>query len=136
MAAVAMLVPAASTPTGPAPAPSGHPVTTVVLRARHSRFQPGTVRVPAGATVRFVVHNDDPIDHELIVGGPGVHRRHEHGRDAHHHGDEPGEVSVPAEATAVTTFRFSRPGPVAFGCHLPGHWDYGMRGTVAVTGRR
>ena len=117
----------AVTPGAP-PAPP-----TVVVTAHHSRFSPAKVEVRAGTTVRFVVRNLDPIDHELIVGDAATQRRHEHGRDAHHHGDVAGEVSVPAGATASTTYRFSRPARVLLGCHLPGHWDYGMRGVVVVT---
>ena len=37
------------------------------------------VHVKAGSTVRFVVHNDDPILHELIIGPPDVQQRHEAG---------------------------------------------------------
>jgi uncharacterized cupredoxin-like copper-binding protein len=116
-------------PAGPATTPR-----TVVLTAHHSRFSPARVEVAAGTTVRFVVRNEDPIDHELVVGDDQTHRRHEAGREAHHHGEVAGEVSVPAGDTAATTYRFDRPGRVLLGCHLPGHWDYGMRGVVLVSG--
>jgi len=105
-------------------------VRTVMLVARHSRFEPARVSVPPGTTVRFVVVNRDPIDHELIVGDPATHARHEAGREAHHHGEVPGEVSVPAGTTAVTTYRSSTPGDVVFACHLPGHFAYGMAGVL------
>lgn len=107
-------------------------VQTVVLTARHSRFEPATVEVPVGTTVRFVVRNVDPIDHELIVGDEDTHRRHEAGREAHHHGDTEGEISVPAGTAAVTTYRATAAGPVVFGCHLPGHFAYGMAGVLTV----
>ncbi len=116
-------------PAGSAPAQR-----TVVLNAHHSRFSPALVDVAPGTTVRFVVRNEDPIDHELIVGDEASHRRHEEGREGHHHGEVAGEVSAPAGATVSTTVRFDRPGKVVFGCHLPGHWDYGMRGLVRVSG--
>ncbi len=104
---------------------------TVILDVRHSRFSPDEIRVRPGTTVRFVVRNTDPIAHELIVGDEGVQDRHERGTEAHH-GDVPGEVSVAAGGTATTTYTFSRAGRVLLGCHLPGHWDYGMRGVVEV----
>ena len=44
-----------------------------------------------------------------------------------------GEVSVPADARASTTYAFHAPGPVEFACHLPGHYQYGMHGIVLVT---
>jgi uncharacterized cupredoxin-like copper-binding protein len=39
---------------------------------------------------------------------------------------------VAAGAIAETTFTFEGPGTLIFGCHLPGHYDYGMRGTVRI----
>jgi len=114
---------------GNEPPPAGE--RTVVVDVRWSRFSPSVVEVPVGTTVRFEVRNADPIAHELIVGDDSVQDRHELGTDARH-GDRPGEISVPARSTAVTTRTFSRAGRVPFGCHLPGHWAYGMRGTVTV----
>lgn len=104
---------------------------TVVLTARHSKFVPARVVVEAGTTVRFVVRNADPIAHELIVGPKQVHDRHETGTEAWHP-PRPGEVSVRAYDEADTTYTFTDAGVVTFGCHLPGHWDYGMQGEVEV----
>ena len=109
----------------------GDAVQTVELTAHHSRFSPAVVDVRPGTTVRFVVRNLDPIDHELIVGDDALQGRHERGTEAHH-GARPGEVSVPAGVTAVTEFRVTGAAEVPFGCHLPGHWDYGMRGRLRV----
>lgn len=39
---------------------------------------------------------------------------------------EPGE-------TAELTWTFTDPGTVLMGCHEPGHYDAGMRGTITVT---
>ena len=118
---------------GAAGASGAHGVRTVELTIHHSRFSTDTMHFARGATVRFVVHNTDPIDHELIIGDEAVQLRHEHGTEAHH-GDRPGEVSVPAGATASTTYEFSSPGPLQFACHLPGHWAYGMHGAIVVSG--
>ena len=103
----------------------------VELRLHHSRFVPEDLTVEEGTTVRFVIHNVDPIDHEFIVGGDAVHARHEKGNEAEH-GAVAGEVSVPAGETRSTTFRFDRPGSVVYACHLPGHVAYGMEGTIEV----
>jgi uncharacterized cupredoxin-like copper-binding protein len=103
---------------------------TVELVVHHSRFSPDHLTLPRGP-VRFVVRNQDPIDHEIIIGDDAVQLRHENGTEAHH-GELPGEVSVPAGKVATTTYVFASPGPVPFGCHLPGHWAYGMRGQVRL----
>jgi uncharacterized cupredoxin-like copper-binding protein len=83
--------------------------------------------------VRFVVHNNDPIGHELIVGDAEVHRRHEAGTEPVHP-PLPGEISVPAGATAETLYRFdgTNSEPVVYACHLPGHFRYGMSGDVRI----
>lgn len=104
---------------------------TVELVVRHSRFSLDELQVRPGETVRFVIRNTDPIPHELIVGDQSVQDRHEVGTGAHD-GDRPGEVSVAPNATAVTTYRFGAAGRLLFGCHLPGHWAYGMKGTISV----
>ena len=106
---------------------------TVELTIRFSRYSPDRFDVAPGTTVKLVVHNLDPIGHELIIGDAGVHERHEKGTEAFHP-PRPGEVSIPAGETRATTFTFgpTRGEPVEFGCHLPGHWDYGMRGVATV----
>lgn len=105
---------------------------TVELTVRHSKFSLEELRVRPGETVRFVLRNTDPIPHELIVGDQSVQDVHEVGTDANH-ADQPGVVSVAPGATAVTTYRFPKAGgTLLFGCHLPGHWAYGMKGTIRV----
>jgi uncharacterized cupredoxin-like copper-binding protein len=113
----------------------GQPTRTVEVTMHHSRFQPAVVRVAPGSTVRFVLRNTDPIDHELILGDEAVQRRHEQGRERQHHGEVPGEVSVAAGGEAATTYAFRAGGPATleFACHLPGHYAYGMRGVVLVS---
>jgi uncharacterized cupredoxin-like copper-binding protein len=106
---------------------------TVHVTIRHSKFSPDHLRLRPGTTVRFVVHNTDPIEHELIVGDPAVQQEHEVGTDKLHEG--PGAVSLPAGATRTTTYTVPHPTvgqPLLYGCHLPGHWAYGMRGTIAL----
>ena len=97
----------------------------------HSRFVPARFTFRRGVTVRFVITNTDPIDHEFILGDEAVQRRHETGTEPVHD-RVPGEVSVPAGTQAETTYTFSRPGVLLIGCHAPGHYAYGMRGWVRI----
>jgi uncharacterized cupredoxin-like copper-binding protein len=133
LAAVALLVLAGGTVL--LRAAGGEPTRTVAVTMHHSRFQPAVVRVAPGSTVRFVLRNTDPIDHEFILGDAAVQRRHEQGREREHHGEVPGEVSVAAGGEAATTyaFRAALPATLEFACHLPGHYAYGMRGVVLVS---
>lgn len=111
--------------------PLGPGIVTVEVDIDHSRFDLGSLRVQEGTIVRFVVHNGDPIDHELIVGDAEVHRRHRAGTE-HHHPPVPGEMSVAPGSTALTFYEFDTAGTVTYACHLPGHEAYGMQGTVEV----
>jgi uncharacterized cupredoxin-like copper-binding protein len=104
---------------------------TVVVDIEHSRFLPSYLRVEAGTEVRFVVSNGDPINHELIVGPPDVHARHRNGTEAYHP-PKPGELSLGPDEQGVTTYVFNEPGTVELACHLPGHYDFGMRGEIEV----
>jgi uncharacterized cupredoxin-like copper-binding protein len=129
---IAAIVRTSAAPAEPVLGPG--PVV-VDLGIEHSHFSTSVVRVRPGTTVTFRVANHDPIGHELIVGGPDVHARHESGREAAHP-PVAGEVSVPPLATADTTFAFPSDGSVGstvvFACHLPGHFAYGMHGEVRV----
>lgn len=104
---------------------------TVEIVIKHSRFVPGTIKVAPGTNVTFAITNRDPIDHELIIGDEGVQLRHERGSEPLH-GDIPGEVTVLAGETKQTTYFFTQPGQLLFGCHYPGHYAYGMRGVILV----
>ncbi len=117
----------ATTPTEDGP-------RVIELTIHHSRFDKSTVSVRRGELVRFVVHNTDPILHELIVGHAAVQLRHEKGTEPFHP-PKPGEVSVPAVTSASTTYRASGDQPITYACHLPGHFAYGMHGVVRVTSR-
>ena len=135
LVAVGVLAISAARAGGSAEAPGdvlGPGPVTVRLTIHHSRFDQERVKVRPGTTVTFVVDNQDPIGHELIVGDADVHRRHENGTEPAH-APRPGEVTVPALATETTTFDFPAIGPaVQYACHLPGHLKFGMSGFVEV----
>jgi uncharacterized cupredoxin-like copper-binding protein len=128
---VALLATAAILLAAVLPTPGSASPQTIAVTMRHSRFAPSHFVVRRGATVRFVITNVDPIDHELILGDETVQRRHETGTESAH-GAVPGEVSVPAGMVAETSYTFSRAGIVLIGCHAPGHYNYGMRGAMLV----
>lgn len=109
----------------------GPGTVTVGIGIHHSRFDPDELVVREGTLVRFVIRNDDPIRHEFVLGPPEVHARHAAGTEALHP-PVPGEVSLDPGETAETIYVFDAPGDLEYMCHLPGHAQYGMRGTVHV----
>jgi uncharacterized cupredoxin-like copper-binding protein len=96
-----------------------------------SRYEPVLLTARAGQPFTIRLRNEDPIEHEWIVGTEAMHARHRTGTEPYH--DEvPTEVTVPALSARTTTVMFTEPGDYAFICHLPGHEAYGMRGTLRV----
>jgi uncharacterized cupredoxin-like copper-binding protein len=111
---------------GSACAPSAP--TDVTVRFHYSHFEPSALRVRAGVPVTILLRNEDPIDHEWIVGPAAVHEVHRHGTEAVHD-QRPTEVTVPALSSRVTTIVFPA-GQEQYICHLPGHEEYGMSGML------
>lgn len=101
---------------------------TVKVRIHYSKFEPASVTVPAGVPVTYVIRNDDPIDHEWLIGDAAFHQRHRAGAEAAH-GDRPDEVSLPANTTRTTTLTLPS-GSYLYICHFPLHEEYGMVGVV------
>jgi uncharacterized cupredoxin-like copper-binding protein len=126
--AIAILTGAAVAST----AASSGPIT-VEIHIRYSHFDPSAVTVPLGRPVTFVLVNDDPIDHEWIVGDAALHERHRTGTEPRHD-SRPTEVTIDAMSTRRTTITFTGARSLQYICHLPGHEQYGMVGTLLIAG--
>lgn len=112
----------------------GEAAATSVQRTvniRYSRFEPRELTVPVGVPVTIKLVNDDPIDHEWMIGDAAMHERHRTGTEPFHN-SRPTEVSIPARSTRTTTITFGGEGSMLYICHLPGHEAYGMVGTLRV----
>jgi uncharacterized cupredoxin-like copper-binding protein len=124
----ATLLLAVASATGCAPS-----AQTVTIAIHYSAFDRAALTVPGGVPVTFVLVNEDPIDHEWLIGDQAFHEAHRTGTHASH-GNVPTEVTVPALETVRTTITFEEPGTLAYICHLPQHESYGMVGTLTVEG--
>ena len=102
----------------------------VEIRIHYSRFEPASVTVPAGVAVTYVIRNEDPIDHEWLIGDAAFHQRHRSGTEPVH-GDRPDEISVPPNTTKTTTLTLPV-GSYLYICHFPLHEEYGMIGVVSA----
>ena len=104
----------------------------VTIDMRFSHYSPAALTVHKGETVRFTLVNEDPITHEFIIGTPAQQEAHERGKDENHNG-KPGQATLAPGETRIISFTFSKPGSLIFACHRPGHYLYGMRGTISIT---
>jgi plastocyanin len=88
------------------------------------RFAPEAVVVQRGETVTFRVSTMGPLTHEFMV-GPAADVAD----------DKPGTpeiADIGMMETRSLTYTFDGPGPYAFACHAPGHYEAGMAGTITV----
>jgi uncharacterized cupredoxin-like copper-binding protein len=87
-------------------------------------FSPSAVAVAAGETVSFVVTTMGSTAHEFMVGPADAVAGDVAGT--------PEVVDIAMMETKSITFTFDGPGPYAFACHVPGHYEAGMHGTITV----
>ncbi|MEO5884698.1 MAG: copper-binding protein [Candidatus Limnocylindrales bacterium] len=99
------------------------------------RMEPGTMTVPAGVPVTFVVTNSGSTVHEFYLGDETVQGAHEMemmaGPMAH---DDPEGITVEPGETRELTYTFGEAGESIAGCHVAGHYDGGMRAGITVAG--
>jgi len=107
------------------------PVTDVEIVIHYSKFEPSEITVPMGVPVTITLRNDDPIDHEWIVGDEAVHAVHRVGTEPLHP-DRPTEVVIPALSSQATVVTFESTGRLQFICHLPLHEKFSMVGTITI----
>ena len=104
---------------------------TVTIAIQHSHYSATQVDIPAGVPITFVLRNDDPIDHEWMLGDAAMHERHRLGTEPVH-ASRPDELTIPALSTRTTTLTFRTAMTLMYMCHLPGHETYGMVGMLVV----
>jgi plastocyanin len=88
-------------------------------------FSPSEVDIAPGETVTFAVTAVGPTPHEFKVGPAAVVAAD---------GDTPEIADIGMMQTKSLTYTFDGPGPFAYACHEPGHFEAGMRGTITLVG--
>lgn len=99
------------------------------------RFEPSTLQVALGETVRFKVENTGSLLHEFVLGTEKTNDEHaalmvrfpgmEH--------DEPYMAHVDPGKTGEIIWTFNRPGQFHFACLIAGHYQAGMTGSIVVS---
>jgi Uncharacterized copper-binding protein len=101
-------------------------------------FIPDRIEVKQGEMVAFVVTNPNDVAHELFIGSMADQIAH---HAAHMAVASPDQALVQhygygiflaPHDTGVVTYHFDTAGEILLGCHLPGHWEAGMRAIVTV----
>jgi uncharacterized cupredoxin-like copper-binding protein len=98
------------------------------------RFTPAALNVKRGETVRFVVHNDGRLLHEMVLGTPQALKEHAElmrkfpGME---HADANMAHVQPGKAGEIV-WQFTKAGAFEFACLQPGHFEAGMVAKVVV----
>ena len=98
------------------------------------RFNPESIRVKRGETIRFIVKNTGKLQHEMVLGT--IMELKEHAElmrkfPEMEHAD-PNQVSVEPGKTGELIWQFTNAGTFDFACLVPGHFEAGMVGKVHV----
>lgn len=91
-------------------------------------FEPDSIDVEQGETVRVVFTNTGAVAHDAFIGEKEAQDDHEAEMDeAMHHGSgDDDAISVDPGDDGALTYTFDEPGTILVGCHQPGHYDAGM----------
>jgi uncharacterized cupredoxin-like copper-binding protein len=98
------------------------------------RFTPSDVTVKRGETVKFVVHNDGRVLHEMVLGTRQALAEHAELMKKFpemEHADANMAHVKPGKASEII-WQFTKPGEFEFACLQPGHFEAGMVGKVTV----
>jgi len=108
--------------------------TVTVTGGDDFKFHPAHLTVKTGETIHFSVKNTGVLPHEFMLGDAASQKKH-----AEMMKQMPGMVHAdpnmltlqPGEEKALI-WKFTNAGKVEFACHVPGHYEAGMRGVVDV----
>lgn len=108
--------------------------TIAIRMGDNMRFTPDRIEVNQGDTIRLTLTNTGQVMHELVIGTQKELAEHavlmkkfpnmEH--------EEPYMAHVAPGKTGEIIWTFNRPGDFDFACLLPGHFEAGMVGKIAV----
>ncbi|MDX1299950.1 MAG: cupredoxin family protein [Pseudomonas sp.] len=133
---------------------------TIEIRMGDIFFEPKSIDIKAGETVRFVLKNEGSLLHEFNLGMAAAHAAHQkemaamfqngtlpptaaqHMSNMGHamsgmkmagmQHDEPNSVLIEPGATEELVWTFTKAKGLEFACNIPGHYQSGMVGKVNV----
>lgn len=100
-------------------------------------FEPTSLEVELGETIRFNVMNKGELEHEFVI--DTMEGNAEHGKmmakmDMEH--DDPNSIRLDEGGSGEVIWTFSNAGTFEFACLIPGHYEAGMHGAITVSEKR
>ncbi len=106
------------------PGTTSSPRVVRIVATPQLRFIPDVVTVQRGETITFEVTSIGMVSHEFMVGPAAAVAADADGT--------PEIDDIGMMQTKPLSYTFDGPGPYAFACHVPGHYEAGMAGTIVV----
>jgi uncharacterized cupredoxin-like copper-binding protein len=113
---------------------AAEPRTIEVTALDELAYDPTSIEVEVGETVRFVVTNADETDHEFVVGDDETQEMAEEQamQGEHGHVEAMASLALAPGETEEATITFEEAGELLYACHVAGHYEGGMVGTITV----
>lgn len=139
------------------PAKASAATRTIQVKLGDNFYEPKTIQVKAGETVRFVLKNTGELLHEFNIGTAAMHAGHQkemlammesgmltatgietdmskmdHSKMSGHSmkHDDPNSVLLEPGKTKEIVWRFTQAADLEFACNIPGHYQAGMVGDI------
>ena len=107
---------------------------TVDVTMKDIAYEPTSVTVQPGETVKFVFRNEGQILHDAFIGDEAAQAEHE--KEMREHAgkmDDMHGIKVLPGKTGSLTHTFKAGDALIIGCHETGHYVAGMKLTVVVS---
>ncbi|MDF2371513.1 MAG: cupredoxin family protein [Rhizobiaceae bacterium] len=100
-------------------------------------FEPNNLQIKKGETIRFVILNAGELEHEFVLDGHEEIMKHKAlmGRMPEMEHDDPNAVRLIEGTQGEVIWTFANSGAFEFACLIPGHYEAGMKGSIAVAAR-
>jgi uncharacterized cupredoxin-like copper-binding protein len=97
-------------------------------------FTPGDIVVRRGQTIRFTIHNDGQIMHEMVIGTMKELKEHAElmRKFPNMEHDEPYMAHVAPGKREELVWQFTKVGEFYYACLIPGHFEAGMIAKITV----
>lgn len=99
-------------------------------------FDPDNIEVEVGETVTFRVINIGKLPHDFTIGDSDTQDDHEAEMAEMPTGamaaDDTNAMTLDPGQTKEMTWTFTEAGDILTGCHIPGHYAAGMRGSITI----
>lgn len=126
---------------------------TIEFNAGDMWFDPESLQIKPGETIKFVITNTGNLEHEFVIGDTASQREHRemmqsmmtqgHGNGGHgghdmaegaHGGGMPSVTLKPGEAQTLVWTAPDNAETLEYACNIPGHYEAGMHGSIRFQG--